>query len=307
MIRRSVMKRAASLLSRVGERLGGYLRLIFTLDVLIPILALSVSLGIAGSMRYPRISWAGTVALGLFIPMVHIEIIGAAMAGRAYREILSPRILSWWELGGVIVAGIGIPVGLFASHRSWGPLGVWILGSGLLFSWHWLSLRAGRQVLILREMVGAVLLVPLPLLFTWAAYFGKFFPDREVGLAMLVFGLLALGANLGRAWSETEKPGPASGSLFGKATFLIAIYIFSFLLVLVGIRERIFLPPRVLYFKYGCAIAYVLGLVLYYFGLRNVFSETAGKKLTRYALYGVIIILFIIFWLAYRGRGTAMM
>jgi uncharacterized membrane protein len=291
----------------IQDRMQGYLRLIFTLDVLIPILALSVSLGIAGSMRYPRISWAGTIALGIIIVMVHIEIIGAAMAGRAYREILSPRILSWWELGGVIVAGIGIPIGVFASYRSWGPIGVWILGSGLLFSWHWLSLRAGRQVLILRETVGAVLLVPLPLLFAWAAYFENFFPDREIGLAMLVFGLLALGANLGRAWSETEKPEPASGSFFGKATFIIAIYIFSFLLVLVGIQERIFLPPRVLYLKYGCAIAYVLGLALYYLGLRNMFSETAEKKLTRYTLYGVLIILFIVFWLAYRGRGTALM
>jgi len=281
--------------------------LIFTLDVLIPFLTLSVGLGMRGSLRYPRPLFSLTPILGVIIALIHPGIIGAAMAGRAFREILSPRILSRFELGGVIAVGMGIPIGVMAYSRAWQPLGVWIIGSGLLFYWHWLSLRAGRQVHILRETVGAVLLVPLPLFFSWTIITGNFSPDREIGLAMLIFGLLALSANLGRAWSEAGRPEPSSGSLFGKATLIIAIFIFSFLLLLLGIHEGVFLPPRMLYLKYGGVIAYVCGLILYYLGLRNMMNKTAKNKLTRYILYSVIPIILLVFWLAYRGRGLAFM
>jgi hypothetical protein len=290
----------------IRERLWGYLRLVFTIDFLIPILAFLIGLVIRGSPRYPHITLVGTMVLGIILALLSPAILGAAMAGRAFREILSPRILSRWELGAVIAIGTGAPAVVMINYRYWEPLGIWIIGLGLLFFWHWLSLRAGPWVLIFRETVGAFLLVPLPMFFSWETCLGRFFPDREIGLAMLAFGLLALSANLGRAWSETEKPEPSRGSLFGRATLIVGLLFLSFLLFLLGIYQGIFLPQKMLFFQYGVLFAYILGIILYYIGLRMLADNAARNKLTVYMFYGVIIIMLLVFHSSYHVEGVGL-
>lgn len=290
------------------EHLWGYLRLIFTLDVVIPIISLSVGIGVGGSLRYPAPNLVTTVIIAVIIALIYPGIIGAAMAGRAFREILAPRFLSRFELGMVIAVGMGIPIGVIIYYRIWEVLGVWILGSGLLLYWHWLSFRAGPNINILRETVGAVLLVPFPMLLVWTAYIRNFFPDREIGLVILIFGLLALSANLGRAWSEAGGLGPSSGSFFGKAEVIIAAFTLSFLFLFFGIQKGIFMPMRMQYLKFGGVITFIISLLICYLGFTNIFDKVIkNNKLTRYVYYGVIFLGFLGFWLAYKSRPLRLM
>ncbi|MDD5223061.1 MAG: hypothetical protein PHE84_03650 [bacterium] len=275
-------------------------------EVLIPILAVTVGLGMGGSLNHPRHQVFLTPILVMIVIVIYPAVIGAAIAGRAFREILAPRSLSWFELGAVIVAGIGVPIGVMAFFRAWEPLAAWILGSGLLFYWHWLSSRAAGPVHYLREMAGALLLAPLPLFFAWTIITRKFFPDLEIGLAMLIFWLPVLGANLGRAWYETGRPGAPGVSSSGRAAWIIAIFVFSFVLLFLGIHEEIFRPPRMPFLQYGGIIAYVFGVFILVLGLRGIFLNPGGNKFIKYILYGATPIILFAFYYAYQGRGLSL-